>query len=625
MTRLPIDRRTFLAGAAAAAALPFSAVLPARAANPRGVPLHGLSAFGELKYGPDFEAFDYANPDAPKGGRFAFAVPNWLYNQNPQTFNTLSTFTLRNDAPPRMEITYDTLMTEALDEPDSIYGLLAESVTISEDGNAYTFVLRPEARFANDTPVLARDVAYTMLTLAELGHPQLRLPLASLVAAEVVDERTVRLVFDGEQSPRNILTVASSIPIVSADTFAYREFEGRHSEPIVGSGPYEVSEFDFGRFIEYRRRPDYWAADLPVQRGMDHFDTIRVEFYTERQVALEAFKKGDLNYREEFTSLTWATAYDFPAVRDGRVVKEVLPGELRPSLRTMALNMRRAPFDDERVRRAVNLAFDFEWINGNIFYDAYTRSQSPFMNSDLMATGAPDDAELTLLEPFRELVPASVFEDAELMPVSDGSGSDRAMLREATRLLREAGFERDGTALMRDGKALTLEILVNAPVFERVLNPYIENLRRIGIEASLRLVDPAQYANRLDEFDFDMILGAISLTATPTEDSLRSLFHSSTVNDPGASNWAGIDDPAVDALIRIAGEAIGRDELRTAVRALDRVLRANFYLIPSWDSNTHRLAWWDVFGRGAKPDYAFPVERLWWWDEGKAAAIGMDR
>ena len=408
--RTMMDRRTFLAASAAATALPFSAVLPARAANPRGVALHGLSAFGELKYGPDFEAFDYANVDAPKGGRFAFAVPNWIYNQNPQTFNTLSTFTLRNDAPPRMEITYDTLMTGALDEPDSIYGLLAESVTISEDGNAYTFALRPEARFANGAPVTARDVAYTMLTIREVGHPQLKLPLNTLVDAEVVDDHTVRLRFDGEQSPRNILTVAASIPIVSADTFAYREFDGRHSEPIVGSGPYEVGAFDFGRFIEYRRRPDYWAADLPAARGIDHFDTIRIEFYTERQVALEAFKKGDLNYREEFTSLTWATAYDFPAVQDGRVVKEVLPGELRPSLRVMALNMRRAPFDDERVRRAINLAFDFEWINENIFYGAYTRSQSAFMNSDLMATGAPGADELALLEPFRELVPPSVFE-----------------------------------------------------------------------------------------------------------------------------------------------------------------------------------------------------------------------
>ena len=615
-----LDRRTFLAASAAALAMPLR---PLHASNPTGVPLRGLSAFGELKYGPDFTHFDYANPDAPTGGTFAF-TPGYLYfNQAFLTFNTLSTFTLKNDAPPRMELCYDALMTPALDEPDSLYGLLAESVTIAEDGNSYTFAMRPEAAFSNGVPLTARDVAYSMLTLREVGHPQLAIPLRALSDAEVVDERTVRLVFDGTQSPRNILTVAGVTPILSADTFAYREFEGRHTEPIPGSGPYEVGDFEFGRFIEYRRRPDYWAADLPVARGTNLFGTIRVEFFAERQVALEAFKKGDLNFREEFTSKTWATGYDFPAVRDGRVIKEVLPGEQRPSLRALALNMRREPFDDERVRRAINLAFDFEWINANIFYDAYTRSQSPFMNSEFMTKGPPDAAELALLEPLRELVPPAVFEPAVLQRVSDGTGSDRAMLREASELLREAGFERRNGRLVRDGKPLTLEILVNAPVFERVFNPYIENLRRIGVDASLRLVDPAQFANRLDEFDYDMILGAVGLTATPTEDSLYNLFHSATVEDPGARNYAGISDPAVDTLIGIAGEATTREELVTAIRALDRVLRANLYLIPGWDSGTHRVAYWDVFGTPEMPPYAFPVEQLWWWDADKAAAIGM--
>ena len=617
-----LDRRTFLA-ASAALALPFSAMPPARAANPRGVALHGLSAFGELKYGPDFTHLGYANPDAPVGGRFAF-TPGYLYfNQAFLTFNTLSTFTLKNDAPPRMELCYDTLMAPALDEPDSIYGLLAESVTISGDGDAYTFALRPDAAFSDGTQLTARDVAYSMLTLRDAGHPQLAIPLRALADAEVVDDRTVRLVFDGSQSPRNILTVAGVTPIVSADYFETREFEGRHGAPIPGSGPYEVGAFEFGRFIEYRRRPDYWGIDLPVNRGINLFETIRVEFFAERQVALEAFKKGDLNFREEFTSKTWATAYDFPAVRDGRVVKEVLPGETRPSLRVLALNMRREPFDDARVRRAVNLAFDFEWTNENIFYGAYARSQSPFMNSEFMTEGPPDEAELALLEPLRELVPAAAFEPPAAQPVSDGSGSDRRLLREAAGLLREAGFEREGGRLVRNGEPLAIEILVNAPVFERVLNPYIENLRRIGIDATLRLVDPAQFANRLDGFDYDMILGAVGLTATPTEDSLYNLFHSGSAADPGARNYAGISDPAVDALIRTAGEATSREELTTAIRALDRVLRANDYLIPSWDSGTHRVAYWDVFGRGEKPDYAFPVEQLWWWDADKAAAIGM--
>ena len=617
-----LDRRTFLAASAAALALPLR---PLHASNPTGTPLHGLSAFGELKYAPDFSHFEYANPDAPTGGRFAFTPGTLIFNQAFLTFNTLSTFTLKNDAPPRLELTYDTLMTAALDEPDSLYGLLAETVEIAPDGNSYKFRLRPGAEFANGAPLTARDVAFSMLTLRETGvaHPQLALPLSSLEDAEVVDERTVRLLFDGSQGPRNILTVAGSTPIVSADTFAYRSFDGRHTDPIVGSGPYEVGAHEFGRFIEYRRRPDYWGRDLAVNRGLNLFGTIRVEFFAERQVALEAFKKGDLNFREEFTSKTWATGYDFPAVRDGRVIKEVLDGEARPSLRAFALNMRRAPFDDERVRRAIDLAFDFEWTNENIFYGAYERSQSPFHGSEFVAEGVPDEREMALLDPLRELVPAAVFEAPPVPPVSDGSGSDRALLSEAARLLREAGFERENGRLVRDGAPLALEFLVNAAVFERVLNPYIENLRRLGIAASLRLVDPAQFANRLDTFDYDMVLTAVGLTATPTEDSLRNLFASSTANDPGARNQAGIADPAVDALIGIAGEARSRDELVTALRALDRVLRANHYLVPSWDSGTHRVAYWDVFGTPDMPPYAFPVEQMWWWDAAKAEAIGM--
>ena len=593
--------------------------LPAYAENPRGVPLHGLSAFGELKYGPD-EPFDYANADAPKGGRFAFSVPYWVANQNASTFNTLSTFTLKNDAPPRMELTYDSLMVRALDEPDAVYGLLAESVEISDDGNSYTFQLRPEAEFANGTPVLARDVAYTMLTLAEVGHPTWRTSLSELVDAEVVDERTVRLVFDGTQSPRNILTVVQ-IPIVSADTFAYRDFEGRHTDPIVGSGPYEVGDYDFGRYIEYRRRPDYWAADLPVAQGTANFDTIRVETFPERQIAFEAFKKGDLNYRQEFTSKTWATAYDFPALMQGRVVRGEMPDELTPSYQHLIVNLRREKFQDPRVRRALDLAFDYEWTNENLFFGAYQRSQSSFSGSEFEATGEPSDAERALLE--KVGAPEAAFAEAPILPVTDGSGDDRAPLREASRLLREAGYERNGSMLEKDGEPLTVEILIRSPTFERVFSPYVENLRRIGVDASIRLVDPAQYAARTDTFDFDMTMTALSITATPTEESLRNVFGSSAAKDEGSRNWAGITDPVVDALLEEAGAATNREELTVALRALDRVLRAEFYTIPAWTSSTHRVAYWDAFGVAEKPDYFFAPELLWWWDAEKAEANGV--
>ena len=588
--------------------------LPAHAENPRGVPLHGLSAFGELKYGPD-EAFDYANADAPKGGRFAFSVPSWVANQNPSTFNTLSTFTLKNDAPPRMELTYDSLMVRALDEPDAVYGLLAESVEISEDGNSYTFRLRPEAEFANGTPVLARDVAYTMLALAEVGHPDWRLPLSDLIDAEIVDDRTVTLHFDGDQSPRNILTV-SGIPILSADSLAYEDFEGRFTDPIVGSGPYEVGDFEFGRYIEYRRRPDYWAANLPVTRGYNNFDVIRVETFPERAVAFEAFKKGDLNYREEFTSKTWATAYDFPALSEGRVVKEEMPGELTPSYRTMALNLRRDKFADPRVRRALDLAFDYEWTNQKLFYGAYSRAQSPFAGSPYETAGEPTEAVRALLEEVG--APEAAFGPAPLMPVTDGSGDDRAPLRKASRLLRDAGYEREGSRLVKDGEPLTVEILIRSPTFERVFGPYVENLRRIGVDASIRLVDPAQYASRMDAFDYDMTMTAFSLGATPTEDTLRNLMGSSTAEQTGSRNWSGVADPVIDALIAKAGTAGNREELTTALRAIDRVWRANLYAIPAWTGDGHRVAYWDAFGVADKPDYYFAPERLWWWNAEKA-------
>lgn len=620
-----LDRRQFLGltGAAlAGAVLPFSALPPARAANPRGVPLHGLSAFGELKYAAGFSHFDYASPDAPSGGRFVFTPPYWIANQNPQTFNSLNTFTLRNDAPPRMELCYDSLMKRAYDEPSAIYGLLAETVTISEDGNSYDFALRPEARFSTGLPVTGNDVAYTLLALKHAGHPDFSIPLRSLENAEATGENGVRLTFDGTQSPRNILLVAT-MPIVSSDFLAYREFEDRFTDPIPGSGRYQVGRFELGRFIEYDRRPDYWANEVGVAKGFGHFDTIRVEFFTEREIAFEAFKKGLLNYREEFTSRTWKTGYDFPALNEGRVVKTVLPGERRPRFQVQALNMRRERFRDERVRRAIALAFDFEWINENIFFGAYTRSQSPFMSSDLMATGEPSAAERALLDPLRDQVPEAVFGEAPLMVETDGSGADRTVLREAANLLREAGWERDGTRLVKDGQPLELEILIRASVFERVYLPYVQSLKRLGIDASLRLVDPAQYANRLDDFDFDMIGAAVSMVPLPTEASLVNLFGSSAADNPAAKNYAGIADPAVDALIAAAGRAETREDFTAAVRALDRVLRANLYVIPSWVSEGHRVAYWDEFGRSdIQPDFHFPVEELWWHDAGRAAAIG---
>lgn len=619
-TRLP--RRDFLALGAAAAGLPF---LPGRslAASATGTGLHGLSAFGDLKYGPDFRNFDYVKVDAPKGGTFNFSPPSWVFNQSPLTFNTLNTFVSRGDSPPRMDMCYDSLMVRALDEPDAIYGLLAKTVTISDDHNSFDFELRPEARFHDGTPVTAEDAAYAFNLFKQDGHPSLLLPLSRLQEAKAVNPATLRLTFDGKQSDLNILDVAT-YPIPAKAFFDANPFDASQLKAPLGSGPYKVGRVSAGQVIEFERVPDYWGRDLPVNRGLYNFDRIRIEFYQDRQAAFEAFKKGDIYYRQEATSRIWATGYDFPAFKAGKVVKREFPGEKRPMMQATALNQRRERFRDPRVRRAVALCFDFEWTNRNLFYGAYQRSQSTFETSDYRAEGLPSPAELALLEPLRGKVPAEAFGEAVLQPPSDGSGRDRKLLGQASRLLAEAGWSRKGGSVVNaKGERLTLEVLVDDDIFVRVYSPWIENMRAIGIDASVRMVDSSQYQARQTSFDYDAISTAASFSATPSRDELAGLFHSRSAGLQGSTNLPGTADPAIDALIDAVGAAKDRAALTVAMRALDRVLRARQDWIPNWFSANHRAAFWDMFGfKEPKPDFGFPVEAMWWFDKDKAARIG---
>jgi microcin C transport system substrate-binding protein len=614
-----IGRRDFLALSAAALLAP-----PRAFANvPADTALHGLSAFGDLKYGPDFTHFDYASPDAPKGGTFNFSPPNWAFNQNVTTFNTLNTFVPNGDAPPRMEMCFDSLMVRAIDEPDAIYGLVAKTVSVSEDRNTFTFALRPEARWHDGTPLTAHDIAFSYATFKDRGHPALMLPLRDLVEAVADGDHALRLVFNGEQSARTIQGVVL-FPIVSKAWFSDNPFDGSQLRAPLGSGPYRVGRFTAGMSIEYERVEDYWGRDLPVSRGLYNFDRIRIDIFRERQAGFEAFKKGDVAYRQEFTARIWATGYDFPALRDGKVVKREFPTEKSASMQGWAINQRRERFRDTRVREAIGLCFDYEWTNRNLFYDAYTRSQSSFERSEFKAEGVPSAAELELLEPLRGKVPDAAFGEAVTQPVSNGSGRDRSLLSAAARLLGEAGWERKGGSVVNArGERLMLEMLVNDEVFVRVNQPFVENLRAVGIDASIRLVDPAQFQARTNDFDFDMVGMALSLSATPTRDALENLFHSRAATIPGSRNLPGTADPAVDALIAAAGRADSRDALIVALKALDRVLRARRDWIPNWYAANHRAAFWDMFGfKEPKPDYGFPVEALWWFDRDKATAIG---
>lgn len=616
------DRRSFLAYGAAAAT---ASVIGRRAfaAVPTDTALHGLSAFGDLKYAPDFTHFAYVNPDAPKGGTFNFQPPNWGYNQSVLTFNTLNFLVPRGDSPPRMELTVDSLMVRALDEPDAIYGLLAERVVVSADRNSFTFLMRPEARFHDGTPLTAEDVAFSFSLYREKGHPDLQLPLFKMSEAVAEDAGTLRITFDGSQSARTILNCAT-FPIVSKAYFTANPFDGGGMKPPLGSGAYKVGRVAAGQTIEYERVADYWGRDLAVNRGQNNFDRIRIEFYRERQAGFEAFKKGDVHYRQEFTSRTWATGYDFPALAEGKVVKREFPGELRPSMQAHAINQRRERFSDVRVRQAIALCFDFEWTRRNLFYGSYERSHSVFERSAYRAEGLPSAAELQLLEPFRGTIPDETFGEAVLQPASDGSGRDRKLLREASGLLADAGWTREGGMLRNErGEALTLEILVQDEVFVRVDSPWMENMRAIGIDASIRMVDSAQYQVREAEFDFDVISVAASFSATPTREEVERFFHSRAAAVPGTKNLPGTADPAVDALVDAVGRAANRDELTTAMRALDRLLRARRDWIPNWFAANHRAAYWDMFGFvEPKPDFGFPVETLWWFDEERARAIG---
>ncbi len=610
----------FTGAAALTASVPW---LPKRAAAAQEGPSHGLSVFGDLKYPADFTHFDFVNPDAPKGGTFSFQAPYWYFNQNPQTYNTFNSYILKGDAPPRMGLCFDTLMVRAWDEPDAVYGLVAETVEVSPDGNTYTFNLRPEARFHDGSKLKAEDVAFSLMLLKADGHPLLSQPMAVLKDVEILDEYRVALQFDGTQARNFPLTVAADYPIFSKRYYTAYDFKQSTLTPPLSSGPYKVGKHAVGRYVEYHSVENYWAKDLPVVTGRFNFQKIRLEFFRERQVAFEAFKKGAVHYREEFSSKNWATEYNFPAVENAEVVRrEFIDG--RPSgAQGWFFNTRLEKFSDPRVRRAIGYAFDFEWSNQNLFYGLYRRTQSFFENSDMKAEGMPSPGELALLEPYRADLPEEVFGEAFLQPVSDGSGADRTMLRAASDLLKEAGFERDGTDLVGpDGKPFEIEFLNNTKAFERIVNPFIKNLERLGIRASLRIVDPAQYQSRLNDYDFDIASRRLSLSVT-LSDTIRDLWGSKAAETPGTYNAAGIADPVVDALLDRIIAARSREEMITGAGALDRVLRAGHYWVPQWYKNVHSVAMWDIFGYPEKtPRYFFPIEELWWKDTEKAQKLG---
>lgn len=579
-------------------------------------PRHGLSVFGDLKYKADFAHFDYVNPRAPKGGRLSTQGVGAL-----QTFDSFNPFILKGDAAQFVELTFDTLMVRATDEPDAMYGLAAETVDLATDRSSVTFKLRPAARFSDGSALTATDVAFSFETLKEKGHPAIRLQLRDVEKAEALDAATVRYSFKGA-SVRDLPFIVAGLPILSKAYFASRPFDQTTLEPLLGSGPYKVGEFKQGTYINYQRRDDYWGRDLAVNRGRFNFDTVRIEYFRDRTAELQNLKAGGFDLREEFTSKEWATGYDIPAVKDGRLVKLTLPDANPSGAQGYFFNMRKAKFRDVRVRRALGLAFDYEWTNKNLFFGLYQRTESFFENSDLKASGAPDAAELALLEPFRAQLPPEAFGAVVRQPVSDGSGNDRRMLREAAGLLDAAGFMiKDGKRVNAAGDVLDVEFLITDPTSERILGPYVKNLTAIGVAATIRRVDVPQYQRRAKAFEFDAVTARFVMRLTPGLE-LKNLWSSEAAKTDGSFNLAGIESPVIDTLIQKVIDARSRAELTTATRALDRVLRTGHYWVPQWYKASHNIAHWDKFARPpVKPLYDRGIVDTWWYDAEKGAKL----
>ena len=582
------------------------------ATSSQAEPKHGLSVFGDLKYPATFGHFDYVNADAPRGGRMALIGPVPV-----DTFDSFNGYILKGDPAQGFALMFDTLMARAMDEPDAVYGLVAKTADLATDRKSVVFALRPEAKFADGTALTSEDVCGSFDLLSTLGHENIRLTIKDVEACEALAPHTVRYRFKSA-GIRDLPLSIAALPIFSKAYYAKNDFAKSSLDAPLGSGPYKIKSFRTGEYVAYERRADYWAKDLPVNRGRYNFDEVRFDYFRERTAGLEALKSGVIDLREEFTSRDWATSYDFPALKEGRVKKTVLPDETPSGAQGYFFNLRREKFRDIRVRRAFNLAFDFEWTNKNLFYGSYRRTASFFEASPLKANGFPPADELAILESMRGTLRPEVFSAPELPPVSDGSGQDRKLLRQASELLDKAGWANDN-GLRKNAKSETLsaEFLIESPVFERILAPLVKNLKLLGIDASIRIVDEAQYQSRREAFDYDILSSRFASGVTPGT-GLRVFFGTASADAPGSFNISGVKSPAIDTLIEQVVSAESRKQLDIAGRALDRVLRAEHFWVPNWHKGSHWIAHWDRFGWPAiKPKYDRGIVDTWWYDPAK--------
>src|SRR5690554_150027 len=559
------------------------------ASNP--APVHGIAMHGELKYPENFSHFDYVNPDAPKSGTLRMSVVA-------NGFDSFNPFVIRGVAAAGVSTyVYDTLLESSADEPFSEYGLIAGSVEVPEDRSYVIFNLREQARFQDGEPITAEDVEFSYRILTTERHPFSRNYYADVSKVTVEDGHRIRFDF-GAAENRELPLILGQMPVMPAHYWADRKFKGNGLDVPVGSGPYRIDSYEAGRSVTYERVDDYWAEDLGIRKGRFNFDRIKYEYYNDDTVALESFKAGNFDLRVETSAKNWATAYNKRGFDNGEITKEAVEHHRPSGMQGFVFNTRKAVFKDPKVRRALAYAFDFEWANRNLFFDQYTRTDSYFENSDLASSGLPSGRELEILEAFRDQLNPAVFTETYTPPTTGDGTSMRDNLRTAMQLLQQAGYSvRDGKMVHTEtGKPLAFEVLLFQKSFERVVLPFRQNLERLGIDVSVRLVDSNQYVQRVRDFDFDMITQVLPQSDSPGNEQ-REYWHSSNVDVSGSRNYMGVSDPVVDRLVEMVIQAPDRDELVHRVRALDRVLLHGYYVIPHWHLTRDRVAYWNKLQR----------------------------
>ncbi len=576
---------------------------------------HAITLYGEPpKYAADFKHFDYVNPDAPVGGSLRIAPVM------ESSFDSFHPHIAKGDAVATGSV--ETLMVASADEPFTNYGLIAQTVEWPDDRSWVIFNLNPKARWHDGKAITADDVVWTFNTLIEKGSPQYRFYYASVKSVEKLGRLRVRFIFS-ETNNRELPLIVGQLPVLPKHYWEERDFSKTTLEPPLGSGPYRIKEFDAGRFVIQERVADYWAKDHPTQVGLNNFAQIRTDYFRDVTAIRLALKSGRLDFRHENQAKAWALDYDVDAVNDGLLIKERVSHHAPQGMQGTVLNTRRAIFKDPLVREAVGLAFDFEWTNRNLFFSQYTRSKSYFSNSALAATGLPRGRELEILQRYRGHIPERIFNEPISVPTTDGSGWARDNLRQAFRLLAEAGWRVEEQKLVdANGQQFKFEILLYSKGFERIMLPWVRNLRRLGMQVNIRLVDAAQYINRIRSFDFDAVIASFGQSENPGNEQ-RNFWSSSAAQSEGSLNLAGVDNAVIDEVIERLIQAPDRETLTAYAKVLDRLLMFGFYVVPNWHLAADRILYWDKFSRPDVPLKDGVMISRWWFDKDKAAALEL--